>query len=269
MSGSGQEAGPGGFTPVDPYALARAEAKATELKRFFKDASVAERPDGFALLLDGREARTPARRPIVVPTAAAASLLAAEWDAQGEVIRPGTMPAMRLANSVIDGVAQSPGPVLDEVVRYAGSDLLCYRAEAPEELAARQAAAWDPVLAWARDAFGARFTLAAGVMHVAQPEAAVAAVRRAVEQAVGQGAAAPFRLGALHMTTTLTGSALLALAVLAGRLPAAEAWAATHVDEDYQIERWGDDEEAAMRRERRWADMQAADALAAAVVKSR
>ena len=257
--------GAGGFSPVDPYALARNEAKAGELKRFYTTVSIDERPEGFALLLDGREARTPARRPLVVPTRQAAALLKAEWDAQGEVVRPGTMPAVRLANSVIDGVAGAADPVRDEVVRYAGSDLLCYRAAGPAELVALQAAGWDPVLAWARDALGADLVLAEGVMHVGQPDAALEALARTVANAVGQGPAAAFRLGALHTMTTLTGSALLALAVLCGRLAPAQSWALAHLDEDFQIERWGEDAEAAARRAHRWREMDAAAQLAAAV----
>lgn len=250
------------FVPVDPYALARSEARASQLKRFYEAVTVVPRDGGFALMLDGREARTPARSPLSLPSRAAAELVAAEWDGQGAIIEPGTMPATRLVNSVIDGVARSMEAVTEEVVRYAGTDLLCYRVDEPAELVALQAEAWDPVLAWVREAWQARLYLGQGVMHVAQPPHAMAAIGRAVAAGVGEGAGAPFRLGALHVMTTLTGSALLGLAVLHGASDAAEAWAKAHTDEDFQIARWGQDDEAAIRRERRWHDMRAAADLA-------
>lgn len=249
------------FVPVDPYALARNEARASQLKRFYKDVAILPRDGGFVLMLDGREARTPARAPLQLPGLGAAELVAAEWNGQGDLIEPSTMPTTRLVNSVIDGVEKAMGPVTDEIVRYAGTDLLCYRADKPAELVALQAEAWDPVLAWARDALQARFFLGEGVMHVAQPAHAVAAIGRAVASGIGQGAGAPFRLGALHLMTTMTGSALLGLAVLHDHIPAADAWAKAHVDEDFQIARWGEDAEAAVRRDRRWHDIRAAAAL--------
>jgi chaperone required for assembly of F1-ATPase len=149
-------------------------------KRFYRHAETAERNGGFVLLLDGRPARTPARRELSVPTRALGEALAGEWQAQGAELDPGTMPLTRLVNSAIDGVADRREAVVDDLVRYAGSDLLCYRAGEPERLVAAQGAAWDPVLAWAREALGARFHLGEGVMHVQQPAEAVAAVREAL-----------------------------------------------------------------------------------------
>lgn len=256
------------FAPVDPYALARSEARASQLKRFYKVATILPRDGGFVLTLDGREARTPARSPLSLPSLAAAERLADEWNRQGEIIEPSTMPATRLANAVIDGVARSMQAVTDEVLRYAGSDLLCYRANEPAALVDQQAEAWDPVLAWARETWQARLYLGEGVMHVAQPPHAIEAIGRAVADGVGTGAAAPFRLGALHVMTTLTGSALLGLAVLHDALDPAAAWSRAHVDEDFQIARWGEDEEAAMRREHRWQDMRAAAELVASIPAS-
>lgn len=250
------------FVPVDPYALARNEARASQLKRFYKEAMVLPHEGAFGLMLDGREARTPARTSLSLPTAEAAALLAAEWTAQGEIIEPSTMPVTRLVNSVIDGVAHTMDAVTAEITRYGSSDLLCYRAEAPAELVGLQAEAWDPVLAWAREAWQARLYLGEGVMHVAQPSHAVAAIGRAIAAGIGQGPGAPFRLGALHVMTTLTGSALLGLAVLHDRITVDDAWSKAHVDEDFQIARWGEDAEAAVRRDRRGNDMRAAAALA-------
>ncbi|CAH1666735.1 ATP12 family chaperone protein [Chelatococcus asaccharovorans] len=225
-------------------------------KRFYTLAGVETRPDGFALVLDGRGARTPGRRPLVLPTQVLAEAVAAEWEAQEGVIDPRRMPLTRLANSAIDGVADNGEAVAAEVIRYAGSDLLCYRADHPEKLVTRQAALWDPVLAWAREELGARFILAAGVMHVTQPDAALEAVAARVERY-----SAPFSLAALNVMTTLTGSVLLALAVAEGHLSPAEAWAAAHVDEDFQIAAWGEDEEASARRAARWHDFAAAARL--------
>jgi chaperone required for assembly of F1-ATPase len=190
-----------------------------------------------------------------VPTRALAEALAVEWEAQGERIDPATMPLTRLVNSVLDGVTGREAEVRGDVAKYAASDLLCYRAEGPAELVRRQAEAWDPVLAWAREALGARLVLGEGVVPVAQPSAATAAVEGALAELDA------FSLAAHYVMTTLTGSALLALAHARGRLTAEEAWAAAHVDEDWQISQWGEDAEAKARRDRRWAEMQAASRL--------
>ena len=192
-----------------------------------------------------------------MPTKALAEAIAGEWEAQREHIDPAGMPLTRLANSAIDGVRVHQAEVRADIVKYAASDLLCYRASEPELLVRRQAEVWDPVLAWARDALGARFEVADGIMPVTQPEAARSAIAGALE---GFDA---FSLAALHVMTTLTGSALLALAHARGHLSAEAAWAAAHVDEDWQIGRWGEDAEAAARRRRRWSEMQAASRLLA------
>ncbi len=230
-------------------------------KRFYARATAEERDGAFALLLDGRGAKTPAKRPLVLPSRPAAQMLAEEWNAQVEVIDPARMPLTRMSNTAIDGVAEQMAAVADEVKTYLGSDLLAYRAADPAPLVAAQAKAWDPVLDWARDGFGARFILAGGVTFVAQPPATLAAMGDLVDEIVGQGAGAPFRLAALNVMTTLTGSALLALAVMHGRLTPDAAWAAAHVDELFQESQWGSDAEAIERRGRRWADMEAAATL--------
>ncbi|MCR6650551.1 MAG: hypothetical protein NVV73_03140 [Cellvibrionaceae bacterium] len=170
------------------------------------------------------------------------------------------MPMLRLANTAIDGVANEMQAVLEDVMRFSSSDLLCYRADAPDGLVARQAEFWDPVLDWAQSALGARFFLAEGVMHVEQPRESVAAVGLWLRQREE-----PFRLSAIHLMTTLTGSALLALAVEARRLEPDAAWAAAHVDEDWNIAQWGEDAEVAERRKARRRDFDAAVALLGAL----
>ncbi|MGQ4272929.1 ATP12 family chaperone protein [Terrihabitans sp. B22-R8] len=236
----------------DAMTQARRLMQPSLAKRFYENATVQAADEGFAVLLDGRPVRTPARTIVATPWRALSEALAGEWAAQAEFINPSTMPLSRIVNSAIDGVAREVESVRAEIVKYAGSDLLCYRAEGPERLVERQSRAWDPVLAWARDDLGARFVLAEGVMFTDQPGDAVRAVERALEDLD------VFRLAATHVATTLTGSSLLALALLRGHLPVEEAWAAAHVDEDWTNELWGSDEEAELRRARRFEEMQAA-----------
>ena len=240
----------------DPIRRAQLQSKLPLPKRFYQSAGVEKRDGAHAVLLDGKQVRTPGRALLALPTEAAARLVADEFAAQKTEIDPVTMPVLGIAKIVIDGVACDPFPVADEIVRFAGTDLLFYRAESPAELAARQSKLWDPVLDWAREAIGARFVLAGGVMHVTQPADSLEAVRRHVA-----ARSEPFRLAALHVMTTLTGSALLAFAVEAGALDAEAAWAAAHVDEDWNIEKWGEDHDARARRAFRKADMIGAVAL--------
>lgn len=224
-------------------------------KRFYKDAGAEPRDGGFAVLLDGKPVRTPGRNVLQVPTAALAEVVAEEWRAQGEHIDPATMHLTRLANTAIDAVSGKMAEVANEIVAFAGSDLLCYRAEGPRDLVRRQAATWDPILRWAGEHLGATFTTVEGIMPVAQSPEALAAVAAAIAPLDA------FRLSAVHVITTLTGSALLALARLTGRLTAEQTWAAAHVDEDWQISQWGEDAEAADRRKRRHAEFSAASRL--------
>lgn len=242
----------------DPTAAARRSMKTQLPKRFYAEAGVGEADGAFRLLLDGRSAKTPSRHVMAVPTLRLGEAVAAEWAAQKEFIDPATMPLTRIVNAIIEGVVPDPTPVAEDIVRYSASDLLCYRAANPASLVARHAASWDPVLAWVRDELGARFILSEGIVHVTQPEAALAAVRAALPDDA-------WRLGAMHVVTTLTGSALLALALYKGRLTAAEVWAAAHVDEDFQTELWGYDEDAAERRQAREREMMAAATLLAAL----
>jgi chaperone required for assembly of F1-ATPase len=220
-------------------------------KRFYKDASIAPNGGLFEVMLDGKPVRTPARRPLAAPSRELAQAMADEWQAQTEVIDPANMPLTRLANSIIDGVAGNPGPVAAEIVKYLGSDLLFYRADGPEKLTELQAQAWDPVVEWAAKKLGARFILVEGVVFAAQPEEAVAAAARSIPTDI-------WRLGAVHSVTTLTGSALLALALSQDAITPDQVWAAAHVDEDWQMAQWGRDALAMERRAHRRAEMDAA-----------
>lgn len=224
-------------------------------RRFYKDVSVEAAGEGYRILLDGRAARTPKKAELAVPQAALAEAMAEEWRAQGDYIDPQTMPLTKLVNTAIDAVAGQEAAVVADIAAFAGSDLTCYRADYPAELVAEQARAWTPVLEWAYEALGVRFALTEGVMPIEQPPEAIKAVADAVARYDY------LSLAALHVMTTLTGSALIALAHAAGLLDTAEAWAAAHIDEDYQIRQWGEDFEARERRARRWAEFQAASQL--------
>jgi chaperone required for assembly of F1-ATPase len=239
-------------TPEDPIATAQAKAKVELPRRFYEKAVAAPLAEGFAVALDGRVAKTPAGKPLAVRDRDIAEALAAEWDAQKGRIDPATMPLTRLVNAALDGVVAEMAAVKAEIVKYAGTDLLCYRAESPQELVTRQEAAWDPVLAWAREMLGARFVLAAGIVHARQPESAIGALGAALD------AFEPLPLAALYTATTLTGSAILALALAHGRLSPDEAWVSAHVDEDWQMSQWGRDEIALKRRSARLAEFKAA-----------
>lgn len=240
----------------DPVRRAQIQMHRPLPKRFYTAVSIGPADDGgHAVLLDGRTVRTPAKQHLTVPTEAAAILLAAEWDAQKDEINPATMPVTRLANTAIDGVSKDIRAVFDDILNFAGTDLLCYRASEPEGLVARQSERWNPVINWAAETLGARFILAEGVVHQAQPREAISGIAEAL-----RAYATPLGLACLHTITTITGSALLAIAFAEKQLSAEEAWALAHLDEDWQIEHWGTDDEAFQRRENRWREMQAATA---------
>jgi chaperone required for assembly of F1-ATPase len=242
----------------DPVKLARKDARSQLPKRFYEDVAVASKVNGFIVTLDGRKLKTPAKADLILPSEAAAEAIAAEWRAQGDAIDPRTMPLTRLVNSALDGVARDVQSVIADIVRYAGSDLVCYRAAEPEALVTVQSEAWDPVLAFAREDLGARFICVEGVTFAEQPPRAIAAVREAVVQSTGER---PLAVAALHVMTTLTGSVLLALAVARRELTPEAAWEAAHVDEDFQMRVWGADVEALERRAKRFAEMRAAAQL--------
>jgi chaperone required for assembly of F1-ATPase len=241
------------ITPANPLEAARRLTAPARVRRFYKKTEMTEEEGGFVLRLDGKRAMTPGKNPLAVPRRDLADAIVAEWDAQGEFITPASMPVTRLANSAIDGVASRLAEVWAGVLAYAGTDLLYYRAGEPEGLVERQHAAWDPIVAWAEKRFGVRFVLAEGVMHVAQPKPTLAAIRAAVEPFDD-----PFRLAGLSLATNLSGSALIALALAEGALDVDAAWKAAHVDEDWNIEKWGEDADAMARRVKRLADFRAA-----------
>jgi chaperone required for assembly of F1-ATPase len=238
------------FEPGDPMAAARRAARPALRRRFYGKADAVPAVDGYVVRLDEKPVYTPTRRPLAAPTAALAQAIAAEWQAQGEHIDPSSMPLTRLANAIIDGVAEARGPVRAEIEKYLAADLLFYPAANPLALRERQARYWDPILAWARQSLGADFTQGEGMVHLAQPAAALEAAARAIPDD-------PWRLGALHAVTTVTGSALLALALLRGALSNEAAWQAAHVDEDWNWEQWGHDAIAVERRAFRHAEFEA------------
>lgn len=210
------------------------------MKRFWKDVAIdADR----VVTLDGKPVRTPGRRPLALPSDALAEAVAEEWRAVGETIDPRTMPLTGLANAATDPIANDPTQFAARLAAYGESDLLCYRADGPELLVERQAAAWDPLLAWARGRYDVTFAVTTGVMHVAQPDATIARLHEAV------AAYDDFRLAGLSPVVTLTGSLVIGLALIEGEIDADAAWAAAGIDEDWSVEMWGEDWQAAELRE--------------------
>ena len=242
--------------PLDPMEAARRNMRPNLRARFYQNAAVSESERGFQVVLDGRPVRTPANELLAAPLKTLAEALAAEWNVQQDKIDPAAMPLTRLANSIIDGVAPSPQPVATEIEKYLGTDLLLYRAAEPAGLVAMQRQRWDPVLDWARETLGARFVTVEGVMFAEQPAEAIASAAATIPN--GADTESAWRLGALNVVTTLTGSGLLALALAAGHIDVDEAWAAAHADEDWNMEFWGRDELALQRRAYRFAEMSAA-----------
>jgi chaperone required for assembly of F1-ATPase len=246
--------------PLDPTEAARRAMRPSLRRRFYKEASVVDGEQGFAIALDARPIRTPARRLLAAPVQKLAHAIATEWNAQTDFIDPARMPLTRLANSIVDGVAQAAGTVADEIARYLECDLVFYRASGPSGLVVRQAEAWNPLLDWACQCFGAHFVPVEGIALAVQEAGALAAVRAGIPSG-SDDRTALWRLGAVHSVTTLTGSALIALALLHGRLSADEAWIAAHVDENWNMETWGRDALALQQRAFREAEMRAAAAV--------
>lgn len=222
----------------DPMRKAADSMKPVLPKRFYKNVTSEMRDEGFVTLLDGKPIRTPARKIMSVAAEAVADGLVEEWNAQQVHIDPATMPLTRIVNSALDGVAQTMDAVADEIGGYAGTDLLCYRASGPHGLCERQRQHWDPVLSWVEENLGVRLQLAEGVMFVEQPNEALETIRATLDQYD------PIALSALHTVTSITGSVLLALTLSHHGKTPAEIWQAAHVDDDWNIERWGEDDEA-------------------------
>jgi chaperone required for assembly of F1-ATPase len=207
-------------------------------KRFWKEASVAQALDGFAVHLDGRPVKTPAKTPLIVPTRAMAAAIAVEWDAQQGQIDPRTMPVTRSANAAIDKVAAQHAEVAQMIADYGDSDLLCYRAPGPVELTQRQAQMWDPLLDWAEAELGIRLFTASGVIHVPQDPVVLAQLSARVH------AMDNFSLAAFHDLVSLSGSLILGFATMMDYRTADEIWQLSRLDEEWQIEQWGADDEA-------------------------
>jgi len=222
-------------------------------KRFWQTVSVAEAEGGFAVQLDSRRVMTPGKLPLIVPSRAMAEAVAAEWDAQEDEIRPLTMPVTRAANSAIERVRPQHAAVVTNLAAYGETDLTCHRADAPAALAARQAQAWDPLLDWAAETLGARLHPTVGVLPIAQPPGSLDALKATVAKFD------PFQLTGLYDLVTLSGSVILGLAVAHRHVDPETGWAASRIDEDWQIEQWGADEEAAQAAEVKRAQFHSAD----------
>ncbi|MEM7240794.1 MAG: ATP12 family protein [Pseudomonadota bacterium] len=206
-------------------------------KRFWSDVTIEESRDGFEIALDGRHVKTPAKSSLALPNRALAELVAGEWRAQETDVQPETMPATRMGNSVIDKVHHNHAAIVDMLADYGGTDLVCYRATGPYELIARQASAWDPILAWVQDTYGP-LNITEGVMHIDQPKTTLKNLKLPV------AALNPWQLAGFHDLVTISGSLVLALAVGSNHLETEAAWNASRVDEIWQIDQWGADEQA-------------------------
>lgn len=237
----------------DPTRRAQIQMQKPLPKRFYTEVSVSEGEGGHAIHLDGRPVKTPVKNALVAPTARLAELIRDEWANQVEVIDPRTMPVTRLVNTAIDGIAPDTQPVFEDILRFSSSDALCYRADGPDNLVLRQTEQWDPIIDWAANELGARFILIEGIMPQEQPREATAAFAVTLRKYDH-----PIALAALHTITSLTGSAILALAFAEGRITAEEAWKLAHLDEDWTNEHWGVDADAEHRRAQRLDEMRAA-----------
>ena len=224
------------------------------MKRFYKDVSTSAAADGgYTVLLDGKAVKTPKRAMLSLPTVPLADAIAAEWRAQEENVDPQTMPLTRLSFAALDVVTPERERVAAQVLKYAQTDLLCYRGEDPPELVARQAHTWDPLLDWAAETYGARLKVASRIKHVPQPPEALAELEQAVTRYD------EFELAALHTATTITGSLILALALAEEEVSVEEAFAAATLDETFQAEKWGRDAEAEKRRQRLLSELTVAE----------
>lgn len=222
------------------------------LKRFYKQAESGTAPGGYTVRLDGRNIRTPLQHPLILPTPHLAAAIAAEWDAQGDAVDPSSMPLSQLAHTMIDKAAGPDRAEMDaEILKYAGSDLVCYYATHPADLLARQEALWHPLLAWVQDEFGVVLEPVSGIRYHTQPAATLEKLSQVIR---GLDAA---RFTVAQAVTGVTGSAVIGLALAAGRIGAEQAHAAATVDKAYQLEKWGEDAPARARLDRIAAELAA------------
>ena len=226
----------------------RQEHKPVKLKRFYKKATVKGKKRPYAIALDGKLIKTPLKAELEVPGKKLARGIADEWNAQKDFIDLNGMYLTKYASATQDGTAPRKEAIVDEIVAYASSDLLCYRADKPQGLVERQSAAWDPVLKWAEDTHGLNFICVAGVVYASQPETTLAKTHAMLMEKDA------YVLTGIHTLTTLLGSALLAIAVVEGAISPDDCWNAAHLDEDWNIEQWGADQDAMARREVRRAE---------------
>ena len=223
----------------DPMRVASLSAKSPLRKRFYKQATVFADTANINIHLDGKPIKTPGGENLTVQNFHVGALVADEWNRQKHKIDPQTMPVTRLINTAIDGVLKDMQPVKDDIIKFAGSDLLCYRADSPEGLVANQQKLWEPLIEWAKNSLGAPFLVQTGIVHVSQPGESLGAFGRQVNLIDD-----PVLLTALHSLTAISGSAIIALALYKGEIDLAHGWCAAHVDEDWQISQWGEDSEA-------------------------
>ena len=240
----------------DGYGRAQHLNKVELPKRFYKEVAAGPFEGGFVVTLDGRPVRTPGKKlTVLVPAAPIATAMAAEWAAQGEFIDPATMPMVRLINSAVESGEEMIPAFRDEIIKFVGGDLLLYRAEGPQELVSEQELQWDKALVTVARHFGVSFAPTMGIIHQPQPQSTL---DRLAEALVGENL---FVLTALVSATGLTGSGVLAIGLWHKLFTPDQVWAAAHVDEDYQISQWGEDEEAAERRAKRRVEFDTAVAV--------
>lgn len=213
------------------------------LKRFYKTVTIEENDDGYCILLDQRQLKSPAKRALVLPSEGLAEEIAKEWDEQGDHILPVTMPLMALASTTVDRISQQRAGVVHQMVRYGETDLICYWTDDPEELMARQKETWLPYLEWAREDLGITLNVQKGIMHKEQPAQSLETIQALIDERDD------WSLAALSSATYCTGSIIIGLAFVMGRINAEDAFVASQVDETYQIEQWGEDWEAKDRRD--------------------
>ena len=244
--------------PKNPQSVAQEAMRPVLPKRFYKEVSVGEEQgaSGFSILLDGRKVKTPGRRTLILPTHNAADIVAQEWRDQEDKIDPAIMPATRLVNTACDAIVEDPQAVIEDMLKFASSDLLCYRAYEPAGLVDKQREHWDPILDWAATKLGAHFETTQSLVQIPQPKTAVAAISQTLKQWPD-----PISIAALHTFTNLTGSIILAIAIASKNITAPGAWECAHVDENWNASKWGEDYESKKRMDIRRIELMSAESL--------